>query len=92
MAIIPAHQIGEVVRDGVIVSKQYKPIDTDTIDFCWLHNIKLSSDWRNPNEYDKKQLHKIRLTKHKLTEKDGKSRYIRMCTKCHRILEYTRQP
>ena len=90
--IIPGHQIGEIVKDGKLVKKQYKPIDTDTIPFCWLHNLKLTSDWRDPNEYDKKKLHEIRLTKHKITEKDGTSRYIRMCMKCHRILEYTKQP
>ena len=81
-------EIGQVVKGGK-VEKQYQKIDTDTLDFCWLHNITLTSDWKNPNEEDKKKLEKIRLIERESKGKDGDIIKFRMCPKCYLIVKYT---
>jgi hypothetical protein len=90
--IIPTHQIGEVAKDGQIVEKQYKAFNTDTVDFCWLHNLTLTSDWKNPNEEDKKKLEKVRLEPCEVTERDGSVTKFRRCIKCGQIVRWTNTP
>lgn len=86
--IISAGEIGQVVKDGK-VERQYKPFDTDTIDYCWNHSPTLTSDWRNPNDEDKKKLDEIRLKQVECTNKDGSKYKVRFCPKCKQVVQYT---
>jgi len=88
--IIPAGEMGQIVKEGKIVERQYQPFDTDKTDYCWKHSIELTSDWKNPNEEDKKKLEKIRLIPAETTEKDGKVDKFRICKKCWNKVEYTK--
>jgi hypothetical protein len=88
--IIPAYQSGEVAEGGKIVSKQYQPIDTDTLEYCWRHSLELTSDWKNPNKEDKKKLDKIKLKEGEITEKDGTIKKFRFCPACFQHVEYTK--
>lgn len=92
MALIPAGEIGQIVKNGKITERQYQTVNTDTLDFCWRHNIILTSDWKNPNEEDKKKLEKIRLVKYQIKEKDGTFTKLRYCPECYQTVQYTVKP
>jgi hypothetical protein len=89
--IIPGGETGEVVDKGKIVRKEYQKVDTDTLEYCWLHNLELTSDWKNPNEEDKKKLDQIRLKAGEVTDKKGNIKKFRFCPKCMQTIEYTKQ-
>jgi hypothetical protein len=90
--LIPGGQIGEIVKDGVIQEKQYEAVNTDTLEYCWLHPYTLTSDWRNPNAEDKKKLDKIRLKEGKIYKEDGSVKKFRYCPKCQQVVWYTKEP
>jgi hypothetical protein len=89
--IVPGGNIGEVVsKKGV--EKQYQPVDTDTLSYCYRCNPTLTSDWKHPNEEDKKQLDKIRLKYCQNKNKDGSYHKFRFCPKCYLTVEFTKIP
>ncbi len=90
--IVPGGQVGELASKGKAVEKQYQAVNTDTLEYCWLHNLTLTSDWKNPSPEDKKKLDKIKLKDAQFTEKDGKIHKFRVCPKCGQIVEWTKQP
>jgi len=91
--IIKGGQTGETVENGKILAKQYQPIDTDTLEYCWKHpNTTLTSDWKNPNPEDKKKLDKIKLEHREMKEKDGTISKFRICPKCYNFISYTKIP
>lgn len=92
MAIIPAGEIGQIVKEGKLIEKQYQPFDTDKIDYCWRHSITLHSDWKNPSEEDQKKLNKVKLQPAITVNKDGSLHKFRWCPKCYQQVEYTKQP
>ena len=89
--IIPAFQNGEVVSK-LGVEKQFKPIDTDTLEYCFRHSLTLTSDWKHPNKEDQKQLDKIRLIHNEVKNKDGTITKSRYCPKCWTNVSYTKNP
>lgn len=90
--IIPGGQIGEIVEEGRVQEKQYQPVDTDGLEYCWRHPITLTSDWKNPNPEDKTKLDKIRLVEGQTKEKDGSRKKFRYCPKCFQTVYYTKTP
>lgn len=86
--IISGGEIGQVVKEGK-VEKQYQAVNTDTIDYCWNHSPTLTSDWKNPNDEDKKKLEEIRLKVIECTNKDGSKYKVRFCSKCKQVVQYT---
>ena len=89
--IIPGGQIGEIASKGRVAEKQYQAVDTDTLSYCWRHNLTLTSDWKNPNKEDQKQLDKIRLVEGETKNKDGTWTRFRWCRKCGNLIYYTKQ-
>ena len=92
MVVIAGGQIGEIASKGRVTEKQYQAVDSDTLSYCWRHALTLTSDWKNPNKEDKKQLDKIRLKPQQIIEKDGTIHKFRFCPKCWAMIEYTKKP
>ncbi len=90
--MIPGGQIGEIADKGKLKEKQYQAVDTDDLEYCWLHNLNLKSDWRIPSIEDQIRLNRIRLVPGTVIGKDGKTHKYRYCPKCHQIVYYTKEP
>lgn len=90
--IIQGGESGQVAKNGKLLEKQYQTVDTDNLEYCWKHPITLTSDWKNPNEWDKKKLDKIKLLPREIVEKDGTVNKFRICPSCWLIVPYTKVP
>ncbi len=90
--IIPGGLVGQIVEKGKLKENQYQPVNTDSLEYCWLHNLTLTSDWKHPNAEDKKKLDKIRLVEAETIEPDGTSKKFRYCQKCGNTVYYTNTP
>jgi hypothetical protein len=89
MSIIQGGEVGQIVNNGK-VTKQYEAINTDSLEYCWRHQLRLTSDWKNPSEEDKKKLEAIRLIPGEVKDKEGNVKKFRFCPKCYQVVNYTK--
>jgi hypothetical protein len=92
---VPGGQIGEIADKGKVLEKQYQPVDTDVLKYCWRHSIELTSDWQNPSPEDAKKLAKIKLKEGQVTEIEADTKKVkiikfRFCPKCFITVAYTK--
>jgi len=78
-----------IIRGRRLSKHNYESLDSDSIEFCWLHNFNMTSEIDNPNPADKKKLDRIRLVEGHSTDKEGKEEKFRFCPKCYQVVTYT---